>query len=44
MLDKRARLARAMAEEAEEIASEGVTDLPTADELLVVERFYEGGE
>jgi hypothetical protein len=42
-LDKRARLSRAIAEQDERIAAEGVEDPPSVDEVLVAESFY-GGE
>lgn len=40
ILDKRARWSRAVADQDERIASEGVTDLPSVDELLAAENFY----
>ena len=43
-LDKRARLSRAIADEAERIAGEGVHYIPTTDELLLAEDLYTGGE
>jgi hypothetical protein len=39
-LDERARLSRVIAEQDERIASEGVEDLPSVDEVLLAERFY----
>lgn len=39
-LDERARLSRVIAEQDEQIASEGVEDVPSVDELLVAETFY----
>ena len=41
-LDERARLSRVIAEQDEQIASEGVEDVPSVDELLVAETFYGG--
>ena len=43
-LEDRAHLSRAIADEDERIATEGVKDLPTVDALLVAETFYRGGE
>ena len=42
-LEDRARLSRAIADEDEWIASEGVEDLPSVDELFAAESFYGGG-
>jgi hypothetical protein len=39
-LEERARLSRVIAEQDERIASEGVEDVPSVDELLVAETFY----
>lgn len=42
-LDKRARIARLEADEVEEIASEGVGELPSLDALFMAERVYADG-
>jgi hypothetical protein len=40
ILARRAYFSRAIADEDERIASEGVGDLPSVEELLLAERFY----
>ncbi len=40
ILARRAYFSRAIADEEERIASEGVGDLPSVEELLLAERFY----
>lgn len=42
-LENRARLSRAIADEDERIAGEGVEDLPSVDQLLAAEVFYRRG-